>query len=96
MVDMQDPEVIESLKYLLVPKEEKMRTQARPFDGKKNCWIPEHKEGFIAAEIQSTKGEEITVKTSKGEVIYRKNQLFKKKQKGNRIFLNLDCYCQKR
>ena len=73
MVDMQDPEVIESLKYLLVPKEEKMRTQARPFDGKKNCWIPEHKEGFIAAEIQSTKGEEITVKTSKGEVIYRKN-----------------------
>ena len=48
MVDMQDPEVIESLKYLFVPKEEKMRTQARPFDGKKNCWIPHRTmEGFL-------------------------------------------------
>ena len=70
MVDMNDPEVAESLRYLLVPKDEKIRTQAKPFDGKKNCWIPEHKEGFIAAEIQSTKGEEVTVKNCKGEVIY--------------------------
>ena len=68
MVDMHDPEVIESLRYLQVSKEEKIKTQARPFDGKKNCWIPDQKEGFITAEIQSTKGEEITVKNSKGEV----------------------------
>jgi myosin heavy chain 6/7 len=70
MVDLNDPEVIESLRYLLVSKEEKVKTQARPFDGKKNCWIPEQKEGFIAAEIQSTKGDEITVKSYKGEVLY--------------------------
>jgi len=35
MIDMNDPEVIESLKYLLIPKEEKIRLQALPFDAKK-------------------------------------------------------------
>lgn len=68
MIDMNDPEVIESLKYLLVPTTEKIKLQAQPFDGKKQCWVAEAKEGFIAAEIQSTKGEEVTVKTGKGEV----------------------------
>ncbi len=65
---MKDPEVIESLKYLLVPKEEKMKTQARPFDGKKNCWIPEAKEGFVPAEIQSEKTDKVVVKLASGEV----------------------------
>ena len=68
MIDTADPEIIESLKYLLVSREEKMKMQAQPFDGKKNCWIPDQKEGFLPAEIQSTKGEEVTVKTNKGEV----------------------------
>lgn len=68
MIDMNDPEVIESLKYLLVPQAEKIKLQAQPFDGKKSCWVPDQKEGFLAAEIQSTKGEEVTVKTSKNEV----------------------------
>ena len=39
-----------------------------PFDGKKNTWIPDAKEGFVRAEIESTKGEEVTVITDKGEV----------------------------
>ena len=68
MIDMNDPEVVESLKYLMVPKEERIRLQAKPFDGKKSCWVPDHKEGFLAGEIQSTKGEEVTVKTSRGDV----------------------------
>ena len=68
MVDMNDPEVIESFRYLHVSKEERIKIQSTPFDGKKNCWIPDQKEGFISAEIQSTKGEEVTVKNSKGEV----------------------------
>ena len=71
MVDPNDPEVIESLKFLLVPKEEKIKTCARAFDAKKNCFVPCSKEGFISAEIQSedaAKGT-VTVKTAKGEVI---------------------------
>lgn len=69
MCDMNDPDVLESLHYLLVTKEEKMRTQTRPFDGKKNCWVPDKEEGYVAAEIQSAKGDEVSVKTTKGEVI---------------------------
>ena len=68
MISLDDPEVIESLKYLLVPKEERIRAQAQPFDGKKNCFVPEHKEGFIAAEITGKEGNLIVVKTSKGDV----------------------------
>lgn len=67
--DMNDPEVQESLYYLMVSKEEKVKTQAQAFDGKKNCWIPEPKEGYISAEIQSIKADNITVKTSKGDVL---------------------------
>jgi len=69
MIDMNDPEIIDSLKYLLIPSAEKVKLQAQPFDGKKNVWIAEHKEGFIPVEIQSTKGEEVTVKTQKGEMV---------------------------
>ena len=68
MVDMNDPEVIESLKFLLVPKEERIQTQARPFDPKKNVFVHDSKEGFIDAVVQSEEGEKVTVKTSSGGV----------------------------
>lgn len=69
---MNDPEVIESLRYLLVPKEERIRDTAKPFDSKKNCFVADAKEGYVAAEIQErndAKGE-VTVKTVSGEVTY--------------------------
>ena len=73
MVDMNDPEVIESLKYLIVSKEEKIATSALPYDGKKNVFVRDHKEGFVAAEIQSedAKGM-VTVKKANGEVFKKK------------------------
>ena len=56
------------MKYLALPTEERIKLQAQPFDGKKQCWVPDAKESFLAAEITSTKGEEVTAKTSKGDV----------------------------
>lgn len=50
-------------KYLCVDKKDLMQLQTVPFDGKKNCWVPDEKLGFVAAEIQSSKGDDITVKT---------------------------------
>ncbi|KHJ81285.1 myosin SH3-like domain protein, partial [Oesophagostomum dentatum] len=38
----------------------------KKFDSKKNIWIVDAEEGFIAAEIKSSKGDTITVVTSKG------------------------------
>jgi myosin heavy chain 6/7 len=67
MIDLRDPEVVESLKYLEVTKDERIKLSARPFDGKKNCWVPDQKEGFLPAEIMSTKGEEVTVKVNGNE-----------------------------
>jgi len=42
--------------------------QNQPFDGKKMCWIPDQKEGYIKSEIISTKGEDVTVSTDNQDV----------------------------
>jgi myosin heavy chain 6/7 len=64
-----DPEIQESLKYLVISTEERIKQSAIPFDGKKQCWVPDAKEGFVSGEIQSTKGDEVTIKTSKKETV---------------------------
>ena len=56
------------LKYLVITTAERIKLQAQAFDGKIQCWAPDAKEGFVTADIQSTKGDEVSVKTSKGEV----------------------------
>ncbi|XP_046351162.1 myosin heavy chain, striated muscle-like isoform X8 [Haliotis rufescens] len=56
--DPQDPDML----YLAVDRKKLMREQTQTFDGKKACWIPDEKEGFLACEIESTKGDEITVR----------------------------------
>jgi hypothetical protein len=67
-VDMNDPEIQESLKCLLVTSAERIKLQSQPFNAQKACWVAEHKEGFVTGEIIETKGDQVVVKTSKGEV----------------------------
>ena len=57
--------------YLAIDRKKLMKEQTQAFDGKKACWVPDEKEGFMAAEIQSTKGEEITVKVNKTSEVRR-------------------------
>jgi hypothetical protein len=66
------------LKYLTIGAEERIKLQAQPFDGKKQCWVPDAKDSFVAAEITGTKGEEIVAKTAKGEVYIFKTSYEKK------------------
>ena len=54
--------------FLCVDRKKLMAEQTKPFDGKKNCWIPDEKDGYIKAEIQATKGEDVTVLTENMEV----------------------------
>ena len=68
-IDPNDPEVIESLTFLLIQKEEKIQTQSRPFDPKKNVFVHDNKEGFIEGEIQSEDSDKVTVKKRNGDVI---------------------------
>lgn len=64
--DPQDPD----FQYLAVDRKKMLKEQTQPFDGKKMCWVPDEKDGFVGAEIQSSKGDEITVKTiEKQEVL---------------------------
>jgi hypothetical protein len=69
MYDPNDSELKESLKYLALPTEEKLKLRSQAFDAKKACWIPDAKEVYIAAEIVETKGDQTVAKTSRGEVI---------------------------
>lgn len=46
-----------------------VKAQSQKYDSKKNVWIPDSEEGYIAAEIESTEGEHVTVILSKGDKV---------------------------
>jgi len=56
------------LAYLAIDRKMALDDQKRPFDGKKACFVPDKNEGFVTADIISSKGDEITVQTAAGEV----------------------------
>jgi len=59
--------------YLAIDKK-KLLAEAEPYDGKKSCFIPDAKEGYVKGEIQSTKGDEVTVLANgKAEVTVKKD-----------------------
>jgi len=53
--------------YLALDRK-KLMEEAPPYDAKTSCWVPDQREGFMRANIQATKGDEVTVLTEKGEV----------------------------
>ncbi len=55
--DVNDPD----MQYLAVDRKKMMKEQNQAFDAKKACWVPDEEQGFRAAEIQSTSGEQVTV-----------------------------------
>ncbi|CAJ0928963.1 unnamed protein product, partial [Mesorhabditis belari] len=59
--------------YLRRSREEMLKDQSIPYDSKKNVWVPDAEDGFVAAEINATKGDSVTVTTCKGN-----QQTFKK------------------
>ena len=56
--------------YLGVDRQQAI-AEAPAYDGKKSCWVTDEKEGYLVAEIQGeTKGDEVVVRTQRGEVSY--------------------------
>lgn len=91
--DPNDPELKESLTFLTIPTEERIKLQAQPFDGKKQCWAPDAKESFVAAEVTGGKGEEVIVKTAKGDVCKTKSSINSQKHDAyvrNKIILEFN------
>ncbi|VDM65671.1 unnamed protein product, partial [Strongylus vulgaris] len=52
--------------FLRQSQEQLLAATTKKFDSKKNIWIADAEEGFVAAEIKSSKGDNLTVVTSKG------------------------------
>ena len=49
--------------YLALDRK-KMLEEMPPYDAKTSCWVPDQREGFIRANIQTTKGDDVTVLTA--------------------------------
>lgn len=61
-------EALDPTPYLYVSLEQKRIDQSKPYDGKKACWVPDEKEGYLLGEIKATKGDIVTVILPGGEV----------------------------
>ena len=54
--------------FLRKPEKERIEAQNRPFDARTACFVPDAKELYIKAVIQSKDGGQVTVKTAADEV----------------------------
>ncbi|CAL4086913.1 unnamed protein product, partial [Meganyctiphanes norvegica] len=61
--------------YLFVSREQKVIDQSKPYDAKKDCWVPHEKEKFIAAKLQGTKGELVMVDVAGETKNFKKDQV---------------------
>ncbi|XP_064621492.1 myosin heavy chain, striated muscle-like isoform X3 [Lineus longissimus] len=60
--------------YLKIERKTLTGFQTKQFDGKKNCWVADEKDGFVAAEVESTKGDDCQVRTEKGQMVTVKKE----------------------
>ncbi|CAD5223229.1 unnamed protein product [Bursaphelenchus okinawaensis] len=72
---MGDMESDPGWQFLRLSEEQRLANSTKKFDSKKNCWVPDPTEGFLEAEIKSSKGEQVTVVTSKGEKTLKKDEI---------------------
>ncbi|XP_047446426.1 myosin-7 isoform X2 [Mugil cephalus] len=55
--------------YLRKSEKERMEASTRPFDIKKECFIPDQVEEFVKATISSRDGDKVTVETQHGKTV---------------------------
>uniref|UniRef100_A0AAR2M4W6 Myosin heavy chain 7 n=1 Tax=Pygocentrus nattereri TaxID=42514 RepID=A0AAR2M4W6_PYGNA len=66
MGDAQMEEFGAAASYLRKSDKERLEAQTRPFDMKKECFVPDPEEEFVKASIISRDGDKVTCETSKG------------------------------
>lgn len=54
--------------YLRKSEKERLEAQTRPFDLKKDVFVPDDKEEFVKAKIVSREGGKVTAETEHGKV----------------------------
>jgi myosin heavy chain 6/7 len=72
----EDPSEEEIMRYLAIDPAQLMKEQSKSFDAKKWCWVAEAgMEGYVAVEIMSANGDDITVKKQGGtEMVVKKDK----------------------
>ncbi|CAI5455740.1 unnamed protein product [Caenorhabditis angaria] len=84
-------------KYLRRTREQMLEDQSKPYDSKKNVWIPDAEEGYLEAIITKTAGDNVTVslgqgneKTIKADLVQEMNppKFEKTEDMSNLTFLN--------
>lgn len=68
MGDAQMAEFGPAASYLRKSERERLEAQTRPFDMKKECFVPDPDEEFVKASIISREGDKVTVQTEKNKV----------------------------
>ena len=58
----------EAAPYLRKSEKERLEAQTRPFDLKKDVFVPDDKEEFVKAKILSREGGKVTAETETGKV----------------------------
>ncbi|KAK6104848.1 Myosin tail family protein [Brugia pahangi] len=61
--------------FLRQSREQMIADQSKPYDSKKNVWIPDAEDGYIAAEIKSSKGDSVTVVSVRGNEVTLKAEI---------------------
>ncbi|ODM91980.1 Myosin heavy chain, muscle [Orchesella cincta] len=61
--------------FLFISMEMRRADQAKPYDAKKACWVPDAKEGFLQGEIEGNKGDLIVVKVDGESKTFKKAQV---------------------
>ncbi|CAJ0577863.1 unnamed protein product, partial [Mesorhabditis spiculigera] len=61
--------------YLRMSREQQIVDQSKPYDSKKDCWVPDEEDGFVSAQIQEDKGDTVKVVTCKQNEITLKKEL---------------------
>ncbi|KHJ97615.1 myosin head [Oesophagostomum dentatum] len=59
--------------YLRLSKAQMDKEHNKPYDSKKNVWIPDAEEGYVAAEVKSRKGDNVTVVVGDKEITLKKD-----------------------
>uniref|UniRef100_F7CIF4 Myosin heavy chain 16 n=1 Tax=Monodelphis domestica TaxID=13616 RepID=F7CIF4_MONDO len=63
---------VDPMPFLAPPEKERIEAMNKPYDIKRSCWVKDEKEGFIAGEIQSEQGDQVTIKTITNQTVTMK------------------------
>lgn len=69
------PEDPDPTPFLYVSLEQKRKDQTKPYDGKKMVWVPDEKDGFVLGNIESQKGDDVTVEVGAAKKTVKKDLL---------------------